>query len=221
MRSVLRTFARLVCCVGLATFGLLSGCCPSPPTAEPAPDLAPPSDLGADPGPTCQAAMGLAADKRLLCADFTTSLPASGWTFPANCGADTWQWTILGGALTLSSFGTFGDPASMNPMERACSFTSPSIEAGPYATLTLSVLQSVDLRIDPAVQQRAQILLDAPSTLLTESTGKTPSLRRSTVTISASEVDGKSLKFNLVTRSLSGGGYTGWQIKSIAVLGHK
>jgi len=67
MRSVLRTFARLVCCVGLATFGLLSGCCPSPPTAEPAPDLAPPSDLGADPGPTCQAAMGLAADIRLLC----------------------------------------------------------------------------------------------------------------------------------------------------------
>lgn len=190
-------------------------------------DMNPP-DVGdmAIPGPTCEAANGLAADKRLLCVDFTTNGPPqiAGWTFPMNCGADTWKWTIIGGALTLEAFGTFGDPALMNPVERACSFTSPLIDATSYKSLTLSIEQSVDLRIDKDVQQRAQILLESmspPPTLLAESTGKTPSLRRSTVTISASEVQDKSLKFNLVTRSLSGGGYSGWQIRSIAVLGHK
>ncbi|MBL9003027.1 MAG: hypothetical protein JNJ46_02210 [Myxococcales bacterium] len=182
------------------------------------------------PGPTCQAAMGLAADIRLLCVDFTTSLPASGWTFPVNCGADTWKWTIVDDALTLSNFGNFGLPM----VDTECSFMLPLIDARSYQTLTLSILQGVHLKSktkDETVNQRAQILLEGQTQSLVQFTGgggaqigtgmTVPSFRRSTIQVQGGS-GGMKFTFKLSTFGSAGGtGEWGWFIKSIAVLGHK
>lgn len=243
MNTLLRHVAWMLC--GLLATGAGSGCNgddgKKPPqmgtgstltwTSDSQSDMA---DSGAGdmaiPGPTCEAAKGLAADKRLLCVDFKTALPdaQSGWTFQvmgcgpiaSDMGVRERTWTVANGALILDDFEKFGVAMA----DTGCSFTSPLIsDATSYKSLTLSIEQNVDLRIDKDVQQRAQILLEStpPPPPLAEFTGKPSSFRRSMVTISASEVQDKSLKFNLVTRSSSGGGYSGWQIRSIAVLGHK
>ncbi|MBL9003026.1 MAG: hypothetical protein JNJ46_02205 [Myxococcales bacterium] len=170
--------------------------------------------------------MGLAADKRLLCADFTTSLPASGWTFDKDCG-DTPKsnWIIAQGALVLSDFDSF----KLGLTETACSFKPPKLNATDLAglkTLTLAILQSVDVRSE-TTNQRAQILLDGQTVPLVQFTGgisnsSVPPFRRSLITIEPNDFStGLQAMFSVVTKGSAGAGYAGWQIKSIAVLGHK
>ena len=179
------------------------------------------------PGPDCQAAAGLVANKRLICIDFTTALPdaMSGWTFDKDCGDARSNWIIAQEALMLSNFDSFKSGAT----ETACSFRSPRLNATDLAgfkMLTLAILQSVDVRSE-TTNQRAQILLDGQTVPLVQFTGgisnsSVPPFRRNLITIEPNDFStGLQAMFSVVTTGLAGAGYAGWQIKSIAVLGHK
>lgn len=191
-------------------------------------DMASSAEMGTDMGSSCKAAEGLAADNRLLCVDFTGdgAPQVPGWTFPANCGTDTFKWTLNDGTLSVSSFETFGS----GTMDVACSFISPGLSAADlqgYKELTVSIVQRVDLKsgVGTEAAQRAQILLSARTEPLAQFTGNNgPSFRRSMVTVPRAELPTSGMvqaTFNLVTTGSAGAGPTGWQIQSIAVLGHK
>ena len=236
MNTLLRHVAWMLC--GLIATEAGSGCSDqqgtSPLQSVQSPDQ---TDMAtsatedmAIPGPTCQAAMGLAADKRLLCADFTTdgSPQIPGWDFAMGCkGA---QWTIKDGALQLTPFDQF-DSGS-------CDFQLPALMGdgwSPYSAFTIAILQNVGLRADAAVYQRAQVLLRPPPNNPTEPIvqftgnqnplgGMARPFRRATVTVNRSETSaGFRVQFNVQSSGIgtTGGGFVGWQIKSIAVLGHK
>jgi len=242
MNTMLRRIAWMLC--GWIATGAGAGCSDQQGTSPlqsartlGQTDMNPP-DVGdmAIPGPTCEAANGLAADKRLLCVDFTTALPdaQSGWTFQdMGCGmtgSGQRTWKSTNGALNLDGFDSFGS----GPADMECWFTSPPIDAGSYPTLTLSILQAVHLKSKTgteSVNQRAQILLEGQMPSLVQFTGggsaqmgtgmHVPSFRRSMIQVQGGGA-GMKFTFKLSTFGSAGGtGEWGWFIKSIAVLGHK
>lgn len=237
MNTSLRHTAWMLC--GVLWTGSLPGC--DQDGLEPKNDRkwlassdlgAPPADMSGDPGPSCKAAEGLAADKRLLCVDFMGSgtPQIQGWTFQnmgcGTIGANQRTWTIANGALTLEGFDVFGS----GTVDMNCSFSSPSLGATDlqgYKELTVSIVQRVDLRsgVNTEAAQRAQILLSGRVEPLAQFTGNNgTSFRRSMFTVPRAELPTSGMvqaTFNLVTSGTAGSGPTGWQIQSIAVLGHK
>jgi hypothetical protein len=180
------------------------------------PDLAPPQ-------PKCAAAKGLTGDA-LLCVDFDklsslTDQAVAGWNFTGNCIAG---WEIATGKLQVKNFGTFVG---------TCSFTMPLTDlASPanqkYQSVTLAVVQRVDLNDKPAQLQTQQIMLglDDPSRRIEFRTGSNPrqqninAVSRGDLTA----ISGTSFQplFKVTSSLASGATATGVQIESIAVMGN-
>lgn len=174
-------------------------------------------DLAA-PTPKCAAAKGLAGEN-LLCVDFKdVQMPSSltGWNF--NCMQVTDSWTTTGGKLQVNNFSTFLS---------TCSFTVPAISTADYqkyGSFTLSVVHRVD--ISDIVNQRVQVMLgadDSSNRLLDWMTGKQPrkqwmqSVSKSDLPLAA--MGGFQPLFKFSSGNTAGGGFSGWQIESIAING--
>ncbi len=187
----------------------------------PFPDLSGP-DL-ATPQPKCAAAKGLTGDT-LVCVDFDKVSGLSdqalmGWDFTSLCPAG---WQIASGKLQVKSFGTFVG---------TCSFTMPLTDlASPanqkYQSVTLAVVQRVDLNDKPAQLQTQQVMLglDDPSRRIEFRTGSSPrqqninAVSRGDLTA----ISGTSFQplFKVTSSLASGATATGVQIESIAVMGN-
>lgn len=168
--------------------------------------------------PKCAAAKGLPGDN-ILCVDFKdVQMPSSltGWNF--NCMQVTDSWTSSGGKLQVSNFSIFMS---------TCSFTLPAVTAADYqkySTFTLSVVHRVD--ISDIVNQRVQVMLgaDDPSNrLLDWMTGKQPRKQWMQI-VSKSDLPlaaagGFQPLFKFSSGNTAGGGFSGWQVESIAING--
>jgi hypothetical protein len=194
--------------------------CPSVQTDMPTcvvPDLA-------TAAPKCAAAKGLTGDA-LICIDFDkvsglSDQALSGWDFKTNCGAG---WDIATGKLQVKNFGTFVG---------TCSFTMPLTDlASPanqkYQSVTLAVVQRVDLNSNPAVQQKAQPFLGLadPFRQIDFTTGSNPRQQKvySLTRTDLATVSGVGTNFQplfQLTSPVAAPGNTGWQIESIAVMGN-
>ena len=194
----------------------LTDSCPKPDLAVP--DLAPAQ-------PKCAAAKGLTGDA-LICVDFNDfkdqilTAPISdlpGWQVDG-----TNRWEINGGKLQVKSFGTFVG---------TCSFTMPLTDLAAaanqkYQSVTLAVVQRVDLNDKLAQLQTQQIMLglDDPARRIEFRTGSNPrqqnvnSVNRGDLTA----VSGTSFQplFKVTSSLASGATATGVQIESIAVMGN-
>ncbi len=188
----------------------------------PKPDLAVP-DLAAAP-PKCAAAKGLTGDA-LICVDFDklsslTDQAVAGWNFTGNCIAG---WEIATGKLQVKNFGTFVG---------TCSFTMPLTDlASPanqkYQSVTLAVVQRVDLNALPASLQTEQVYfgVTTPGREFTVTTGKTPRQHNvyEITRTDLGQVFGVGTSFQPVVQvsgTMASPGNTGVQIESIAVMGN-
>jgi hypothetical protein len=189
-----------------------------------------PTDMGdmAPAASKCAAAQGLSGDVLgNFCFDFssigdqtlTTSPPQQlpGWSF----GTDTMNndcWELKSGKLQVKNFSGFAS---------TCGFTMPAIAAADfnkYNSFTLSVLQTVDVNKQLLRQSAAIYLGQAVDTQqLWLSTGTNPR-QTNTVTVAKSALpNGGSGMYQAlfqIISTASGGGYSGWQIESIAILGN-
>lgn len=185
-----------------------------------------PPDLAVPPASTCAAAKGLTGDA-IVCVDFKdlanqtlgatppTELP--GWKFDAtNC------LEIASGKLQVKNFGTFVG---------TCSFTMPLTDLGAaanqkYQSVTLAVVQRVDLNEGALKQQTAQIYLGVavPSNRLAFTSSTNPrqqssySLTRTDLSLIRGDTAFQPL-FQLASPAIYSG--SGWQIESIAVMGNQ
>ena len=194
------------------------------------PDEAVPGDGGACPPVAdlapmkskCDAAKGLAGDN-LFCVDFssvpeqvlTTPPPAQlpGWNFEKfdkNC------WQVLGGKLQVQMFSAFAS---------TCGFLMPGVSPGDYQkynSFTLSAVQTVDLN---AQKQTSWIYLgsDLVNQQVVTTTGTNPRQRNITEFAKMALPNGGSGAYQplfKITSTAPQGGYQGWQIESIAVMGN-
>jgi hypothetical protein len=189
----------------------------------PKPDLAVP-DLAAAP-PKCAAAKGLTGDA-LICVDFdqpTTTLAdlmTKGWNF---VNAPLHPWEIANGKLQVNNFATFADTGSFRlPLTDLA--TAPNQK---YQSVTLAVVQRVDLNSNPAVQQKAQPFLGLadPFRQIDFTTGSNPRQQKvySLTRTDLATVSGVGTNFQplfQLTSPVAAPGNTGWQIESIAVMGN-
>lgn len=164
--------------------------------------------------PKCAAAKGLAGEN-VLCVDFKDVTALSnliGWDFTTIGGG---CWETMAGKLQVKNFSTFMS---------TCGFTLPALSAADYqkyGSFTLSVVQTVDLN---PTQQNAYIYLGAelPAQRIWTVTGK---YTKATTAIQIAKGDlpnggsGAYLPLFKVTSGVGGGGFTGWQIESIAING--
>jgi hypothetical protein len=169
------------------------------------------------PAPKCAAAKGLAGDN-LLCVDFKdVQMPSglTGWNF--NCMQVADSWISSGGKLQINNFSTFMS---------TCSFTLPAVSAADYqkySSFTLSVVHKLDVN---SLQQKALIMLgadDDQQRLLDWMTGKQPR-KQWTQTVAKADLPlmamgGFQPLFKITSSVGPGGGYSGWQIESIAIHG--
>ena len=178
-----------------------------------------PPDL-ATPPPKCAAAKGLAGEA-LICVDADKStladLRTQGWTgFKDGTGTDCWE--IVGGKLQVKNFGGFVG---------TCSFTMPLTDLAAaanqkYQSVTLAVMQRVDLN---PVSQKAQMMLglDDPTTrLIDETRGTQPTQQRVYAVQKVALPNGGGAAYQPLFKLTSGALYSGagWQIESIAVMGN-
>lgn len=176
----------------------------------------------ASPAAKCAAAKGLEGEN-LLCVDFSAlpnqvlgSPPPSqlnGWDFnsPPNC------WEIANGKLQVKNFSTFMS---------SCGFLLPALSPSDYQkynSFTLAVVQKIHLE---STLQQAQVMLggdDDQRRLLDWMTGKQPR-KQWTQTIAKADLPplaaGMFQPLFKLTSNIMGGGFQGWQIESIAVMGH-
>jgi hypothetical protein len=170
--------------------------------------------------PKCAAAKGLAGDA-LVCIDADritlADLRTQGWTgFKDGTGTDCWE--IATGKLQVKNFGGFVG---------TCSFTMPLTDlASPanqkYQSVTLAVVQRVDLN---PVSQKAQMMLglDDPTTrLIDETRGTQPTQQRVYTVQKVTLPNGGGAAYQPLFKLTSGALYAGvgWQIESIAVMGN-
>ena len=230
MRSQLRTLAFVsICIVGckdndfeidpnyVPTF--LADNCPKYQA-----DGGTPPDL-AIPPPKCAAAKGLAGEA-LICVDADKStladLRTQGWTgFKDGTGTDCWE--IASGKLQVKNFGTFVG---------TCSFTMPLTDLAAaanqkYQSVTLAVVQRVDLNALPASLQTEQVYfgVTTPGREFTVTTGKTPRQHNvyEITRADLGQVFGVGTSFQPVVQvsgTIASPGNTGVQIESIAVMGN-
>ena len=179
-------------------------------------------------GPKCAAAKGLSGDA-IVCVDFNTlanqtltaTPPAElpGWKFDAtNC------LEIAGGKLQVKNFGGFVG---------TCSFMMPLVDLGAlgnqkYSSVTLAVVQRVDLNDSPAQFQSAQAMLglDDSNRRFEFRTGRNPR-QQNVNTLTRSDLAGVpgvgtnfQPLFKLTSGAAAGSSFSGWQIESIAVMGN-
>ena len=185
----------------------------------PFPDLGVP-DLAPLP-PKCAAAKGLSGDT-LLCVDFK-DLKDQILIFPISDLPD-WKvdgqnrWEIASGKLQVKNFGSFVG---------TCSFTMPLTDLAAaanqkYQSVTLAVVQRVDLN---PVSQKAQMMLglDDPTTrLIDETRGTQPTQQRVYAVQKVALPNGGGAAYQPLFKLTSGALYAGvgWQIESIAVMGN-
>ena len=165
----------------------------------------------------CAAAKGLPGDN-LICTDFPTpqtltDLKGMGWDFTSQCPAG---WTVSNAKLEVNSFSTFAS---------SCIFTMRPLtptEYQKYNSFTLSVVHTVDLN---ASKQTAWIYLgsDLATQQLALSTGTNPRQRNIYEVARAALPNGGNNNYQplfKITSTAAGGGFLGWQIESIAVMGN-
>jgi hypothetical protein len=176
-----------------------------------------PADM-ATPAPKCAAARGLGGDN-LLCVDFKdVQMPSSlaGWDF--TCTGGTF-WTATSRLLEVNNFGSFN---------KDCTATLPAINLNDadkqkYKSLMLSVMHRIDLN---ETAQTAEIYLNSSTTprRMWQLTGRKDVARQRTV-VEVDKADLPALVNNgpqwvlKIASSAAGGGFTGWQIESIAING--
>lgn len=209
--------------LSLFIIGWVVGCTGKPDEAEPGDGSACPSPADLAPkSPKCDAAKGLAG-ANLFCVDFssipeqvlTTPPPAQlpGWNFEKfdkNC------WQVLGGKLQVQMFSAFAS---------TCGFLMPGVSPGDYQkynSFTLSVVQTVDLN---AQKQTSWIYLgsDLVNQQVVTTTGTNPRQRNITEFARTALPNGGSGSYQplfKITSTAPQGGYQGWQIESIAVMGN-
>jgi hypothetical protein len=181
----------------------------------------PPSPDFAVPAAPCAAAKGLPGNN-LFCVDFSSisdqmlgnqPLPQqlTNWSFnnPPNC------WEVQGGKLQVVNFSGFMS---------TCAFTMPMVSSadyGQYSSFILSLVQTVS--ISEAASQQVQVMLganDPLNRLMTQWTGK-QARQQSIVEIGKSDLPGDpgayQPLFVFSATTTAGGGYSGWNIESIAV----
>jgi hypothetical protein len=186
-------------------------------------------DLGGKPadlsvvGPKCSAAKGLSGDA-IVCVDFDkvsglSDQALTGWDFTTNCGAG---WQIAGGKLQVKNFGSFVG---------TCSFMMPLVDLGAlgnqkYSSVTLAVVQRVDLNPSASPAQTAQTMLglDVSTREFATATGSNPAQQNVHVlsrTVIQTMTGGTNFQplFKLTSGAAHPTG-TGWQIESIAVMGN-
>ncbi len=176
-------------------------------------------DLTVSP-PKCAAAKGLAGDN-LLCVDFSkvnglTDPLLNGWDFTTAGTCPGWE--IASGKLQVKNFGAFVG---------TCSFTMPLTDLAAaanqkYQSVTLAVVQRVDLN---PVSQKAQMMLglDDPTTrLIDETRGTQPTQQRVYAVQKVALPNGGGAAYQPLFKLTSGALYAGvgWQIESIAVMGN-
>ena len=183
-----------------------------------------PADLSVVGPPKCSAAKGLSGDA-IVCVDFDkvsglSDQALTGWDFTTNCGAG---WQIAGGKLQVKNFGSFVG---------TCSFMMPLVDLGAlgnqkYSSVTLAVVQRVDLNDSPAQFQSAQAMLglDDSNRRFEFRTGRNPR-QQNVNTLTRSDlagVPGVGTNFQPLFKLTSGAAHptgTGWQIESVAVMGN-
>lgn len=173
--------------------------------------------------PKCSAAKGLSGDA-IVCVDFDklnglTDPALTGWDFTTNCGAG---WQIAGGKLQVKNFGSFVG---------TCSFMMPLVDLGAlgnqkYSSVTLAVVQRVDLNQNASPPQTAKLLLglDVATREFSTVTGSSPAQQNVHVlsrTVIQTMTGGTNFQplFKLTSGAAHPTG-TGWQIESIAVMGN-
>ncbi len=189
------------------------------------PTFCPNLDL-ATPAPKCAAAKGLSGDT-LHCVDFKmltdqtlTGKPAvlADWDFDLKgC------WEIATGKLQVKNFGTFVG---------TCSFTMPLTDLAAaanqkYQSVTLAVVQRVDLNALPASLQTEQVYfgVTTPGREFSVTTGKTPRQHNvyEITRTDLGQVFGVGTSFQPVVQvsgTMASPGNTGVQTESIAVMGN-
>ena len=182
-----------------------------------------PADLSVVGPPKCAAAKGLSGDA-IVCVDFDklnglTDPALTGWDFTTNCGAG---WQIAGGKLQVKNFGSFVG---------TCSFMMPLVDLGAlgnqkYSSVTLAVVQRVDLNQNASPPQTAKLLLglDVATREFSTVTGSSPAQQNVHVlsrTVIQTMTGGTNFQplFKLTSGAAHPTG-TGWQIESIAVMGN-
>lgn len=175
-------------------------------------------------GPKCAAAKGLSGDA-IVCVDFDkvsglSDQALTGWDFTTNCGAG---WQIAGGKLQVKNFGGFVG---------TCSFMMPLVDLGAlgnqkYSSVTLAVVQRVDLNQNASPPQTAKLLLglDVATREFSTVTGSSPAQQNVHVlsrTVIQTMTGGTNFQplFKLTSGAAAGSSFSGWQIESIAVMGN-
>jgi len=181
-------------------------------------------DLATSP-PKCAAAKGLTGDA-IVCVDFDklsglSDQTVKDWNFTPGGGCPGWE--IATGKLQVKNFGGFVG---------TCSFTMPLTDLASagnqkYQSVTLAVVQRVDLNSNPAVQQKAQPFLGLadPFRQIDFTTGSNPRQQKvySLTRTDLATVSGVGTNFQplfQLTSPVAAPGNTGWQIESIAVMGN-
>lgn len=171
--------------------------------------------------PRCEAAKGLPGDN-LVCVDLlqVPSLDAlRGLNFIVgknSVGNECWE--IMQGKLEINNFSGFAD---------TCIIKLPALDLTTaanqkYNSFTLSVIQTVDLN---AQKQTSWIYLgsDLATQQLALSTGTNPRQRNIYEVARAALPNGGNNNYQplfKITSTAAGGGFLGWQIESIAVMGN-
>lgn len=179
---------------------------------------------------SCQAGKGLRG-KVFTCVDFANTsiveLQSAGWNFPI-CTPSTpasVSWEIAQGRLQLNivDYSTF---------KGACQFSLPAIsnpDISLYKSFTIAIAHTLSLNdgsIASVAPQLALLSLGSlsPSRFLSEWSGKLPS-QTNTTTISKLDlptgINPFQFLFGLNAPVISGAGYTGWHIASIAIVGNQ
>jgi len=174
--------------------------------------------------PKCSAAKGLSGDA-IVCVDFDklsglTDQAVAGWDFTSWCPAG---WQIAGGKLQVKNFGGFVG---------TCSFMMPLVDLGAlgnqkYSSVTLAVVQRVDLNDSPAQFQSAQAMLglDDSNRRFEFRTGRNPR-QQNVNTLTRADLAGiPGVGTNVqplfkLTSAAAAPGNAGWEIESIAVMGN-
>lgn len=187
-----------------------------PLTCPPLPDLS-------TPAAKCAAAQGLGGTN-LRCVDFggpnaVASLDALrnlGWVISKDMGTGQEQWEITAGKLDIKMFSS---------VMGSCQFTLPAVSSEDYKkynSFTLSIIHSLD--INKQKQSAAIYLgLDIDAQQIWYSTS-TNSRQTTIIKIDKTALpNGGNNQYQPIFKLLSGapsGGYTGWQIESIALQGN-
>lgn len=166
--------------------------------------------------PMCAAGKGLPGVP-LICTDFSSvqtlsDLKGMGWDFMSKCPVG---WTVSNSNLQVNGFSDFQD---------TCIFTTRALttaEYQQYDSFMLSVVQTIDL--NPA-KQTASIYLgsDVSSQQVTTTTGTNLRQRNITEFAKTALPNGGNNGYQPLFKIFSGakgGGFAGWQIESIAVMG--